>query len=717
MQESGWHFEGSEYRVAWDASRGTGSLAWGERIQIPVFFPLFSAAPLPGQGPEPVEGLPPGLPSRACTRMRRWNRPGILRRPALLAPSYFRSENGGALCVSSRQGDLSTAISLKLECGPDRITFSAELENRTGRDLRLHALIPLAGSIRFGAENGSCSGWRFFKMASNTTVPSGSVALDGSERGLGIRFLPTRIIPGPVKRMFLLPDEEVSVRRGSFSSQWFTLLVHPGSGATMLVGFTGVERHFSTLRLDVRSSCFQAAAQAEGYRVAPGERFASHPLVVLFGKSPGECIDRYLNELAGTGRPRLHSVTLWGSWYTGFYDRFGWEDLTGNMEAAARAPQKIDYFQLDDGYQRAVGDWKDTLPRLPEGLEGFARRVRQAGMKPGVWVAPFAVGRNARVYGDHPEWLVRGPSGRPVLAGFMAGRFRLRPYYGLDLTRPEVLDWLHDLFHTLSGWGFELFKLDFLAAGTIPGVRHNASVTAARAYHDALCVIRRAVGDGILLGALAPQLCGLGIMDVQRVSTDSSFGGNAWKSRLQRWLGDAISPCVHNNLRNNFTRVFFGDRLWVNDCDAVLSGGGLSPEERDTHQTVNLLLGGVFQVGFDLRKAGYPWESIARLRSYRPWFRHVPDLFETDFPQEAMIGAVDSLGANVLLYLLVNATERTVIKVLRDPIPFLADWKPAWDRARNLRDGTPFFSRPGETATLPPRGSLILEVPLTGRCP
>ncbi len=702
MGHSNWSFQGTGYRIRWDASLATPSLDWGDLLQMPSLFPLIAAAPAHATGGPPLQRLP----AKARKRFLRWNPSGTLQGLDPSSPPVFQDT---ALFISSSAEDRSPALSWKLECLPDRILVSAEVENRTADDLLLHSLAPLAGSVRF--PEGPDSRWRFFKMGSNTTMPTGSVSLAGSERNLGIRILPTRLIPGPAKRMILLPDESVSFRRGVFSSQWFTLLVHQDSGAAMLLGFTGVRRHFSTLRLDTSAGCFQAAALADGCTLGPGKRFACHPLVILFGSSPFDCIDRYLEEIAGSETPRFRSASLWGSWYTGFYDRFQWDDLRDNMEAAGGAPQKIEYFQLDDGYQTAVGDWKETLPCLPEGLEGFANRVREAGMKPGVWVAPFAVGRDARVCREHPEWLVRGPSGKPVRAGFMAGRFRLRPYYALDLTRAAVLDWLRDLFQTLAGWGFELFKLDFLAAGTVPGTRERRELTAAQAYHNGLAAIREAVGDRPLMGALAPQLCGLGIMDIQRVSTDSSFGGNSWESSLQRWTGDSVTPGVRNNLRNNFTRFFLDERLWLNDCDAVLCGG-LSPAEQKTHMAVNLLLGGVFQVGFDLRKDGYPWESIGRLRAFRPWFRVVPDLFETEFPEEAMIGAGNSRGEDVLLYLTVNPDNHPKRKMVRDPSAFFPEWEVQWEQALDVWDGAPFHARPGDTHTLPPRDSRLLEIPL-----
>ncbi len=702
MAKHPWSFTGTDYSIIGAASGREASLRWGDLLSFPQLSPLATSS---FRAADPAARLP-GFPEKAQKRFRTWNRTGSLQG---VPPSRAARIHESGILLPSFPEERGADLSWGIECRSDHIIFSAAFENHTETPIRVHALAPLAGT--FQIKTGPVSRWRFFKMSSNTTTPSGSVCLAGSERNLGIRLLPVSLLPGPVKRMFMLSDEHVSHRRGVFSSQWFTLLVHQDSGASMLLGFLGTERHFSTLRLDASRGYLQAAALAEGCELAPGERFHAHRLIALFGKSPHACIERYLDELCGTVRPRFPSVSLWGSWYTGFYDRFQWKDLEDNLEAVSGAPQKIEFFQLDDGYQKAVGDWTETEPCLPEGLEGFARTVREAGLKPGVWVAPFSVGRDSNLCRDHPDWLVKGGNGKPVRAGFIAGRFRLRPYYALDLTMAPVQDWLTGLFRTLVAWGFQLFKLDFLAAGTVPGIRENRGVTAAEAYRMGLTVIREAVGDLPLLGALAPQMCGAGIMDIQRVSTDSSFGRNTWYSPLQRIMGDSVTPCVRNNLRNNFTRSFLGDRTWTNDCDAILHGG-FSPSEQKTHQVSNLLLGGVFQVGFDLRREGYPWEELAELQAYHPWMRVVPDLFEREFPREALIGARDRNGSDVLLYLLINPTDRICTMTLRDPSPHITGREILWEQGREWWADTAFTAKTGDTIPLPSRDCRLFEIPL-----
>ena len=514
--------------------------------------------------------------------------------------------------------------------------------------------------------------------------------------------------------MLFLPEERVAFGRRRFSSQWFALLSRRDPDACLLVGFLGTGRHFSSIRLDARHGCLQAVAHGEGCAVPPGGEVAAHRLVMLLGDDPHASLETYLDLLVEGCWARFRSCSLWGSWYTGFYDRFTWDDLSENLEQAASLPGRIEYFQVDDGYQKGLGEWLDARPNLPEGLAGFVRSVRRRGMKPGVWVAPFAVGRDTAIYRDHRDWLVRSPAGRPVLAGVMPGRLRLRPYHGLDLTLPEVQDWLAALFGELVDMGFELFKLDYLAAGALPGRRHDPTATSAYAYRRGLEVIRDAAGDRPLMGALAPQLCGVGLLDIQRVSTDSSFGGNHWFRGAQRFLGDGVTPCIRNNLRNNLSRASFADRIWTSDCDAILYGGLSEPESR-THMAANLLLGGVFQAGYDLRKGGYPWADIDRLLAYRPWRRVVPDLFEQEEPCEALVAARCGDGREVLLYLALNVTGTTIEKPLRDPARHFPGRRVVWEEAKEFWNEAPVRLRPGDAIRVEPHGACLLEIPLAER--
>jgi alpha-galactosidase len=68
-------------------------------------------------------------------------------------------------------------------------------------------------------------------------------------------------------------------------------------------------------------------------------------------------------------------------------------------------------FQIDDGWERAVGDWDINSKRFPGGLAAIAAKVEAKGWMPGLWLAPLLVTRKARIWREKPEWVLRGANG------------------------------------------------------------------------------------------------------------------------------------------------------------------------------------------------------------------------------------------------------------------------------------------------------------------
>jgi alpha-galactosidase len=62
----------------------------------------------------------------------------------------------------------------------------------------------------------------------------------------------------------------------------------------------------------------------------------------------------------------------WCSWYQYFHDVTE-ADLLGNLARSAGWP--FDVFQLDDGFQRAIGDWLETNEKFPSTLDRLAGEI------------------------------------------------------------------------------------------------------------------------------------------------------------------------------------------------------------------------------------------------------------------------------------------------------------------------------------------------------
>lgn len=273
--------------------------------------------------------------------------------------------------------------------------------------------------------------------------------------------------------------------------------------------------------------------------------------------------DRYV---ARVGAPPVRPApTIWCSWYQ-YFTEVTEHDVLENLAAIDRLDVPVDVLQIDDGYQREIGDWL-TPSRRFRSLPDLADRISAHGRRVGIWAAPFLVGARSDLAADHPEWLVRDAHG-PVGAGRNWGQ----QLFALDSTHPAAAAYLQHAFRTFRSWGVDLYKLDFLYAGAVPGRRHE-HVTALQAYRRGLALIRDAIGPGYLLGCGAPLLPSVGLVDALRVGPDV---GLTWEPPS----GDYSQPSVHAAMVTGAARAFQHGRFWANDPDCLLARPGIPEREQ-----------------------------------------------------------------------------------------------------------------------------------------
>jgi melibiase-like protein len=165
-----------------------------------------------------------------------------------------------------------------------------------------------------------------------------------------------------------------------------------------------------------------------------------------------------------TPRP---APTVWCSWYE-YFTAVTEDDIHENLRAMDTLDLPVDVVQIDDGYQKALGDWL-TLSGRFRSRAGIADAIRARGRRAGIWTAPFLVDPASDLAAEHPEWLVRTADGDFTHAGRNWGH-DLRV---LDTTHPGAAAYLTEVFRTLRAEGYDYFKVDFLYAGALEGVRHE----------------------------------------------------------------------------------------------------------------------------------------------------------------------------------------------------------------------------------------------------
>ena len=159
----------------------------------------------------------------------------------------------------------------------------------------------------------------------------------------------------------------------------------------------------------------------------------------------------------GLPAPSAKPLAGYSSWYNRYED-ITEETILNDLAGCRTLLSPGDLFQIDDGWEPAVGDWLEPDgDKFPDGLKPLADEIHGVGFLAGLWLAPFACRKGSALMAEHPDWLLR-VNGRPWICGCNWGGF-----YSLDIDNPEVTDYLRRVFdRVLNRWGFDLVKLDFL---------------------------------------------------------------------------------------------------------------------------------------------------------------------------------------------------------------------------------------------------------------
>lgn len=398
---------------------------------------------------------------------------------------------------------------------------------------------------------------------------------------------------------------------GHFTSDMFAVVGDNAHNVGLVLGFTAQREQFGvieSLLIDARAPFLRLTAHGDGVPLASGEARETDWAYVQFIEPNGpDPLTEYLDAVARENQARVpaHTPVGWCSWYH-YFDKVTETDVIKNVAAIAQERERLplDFVQIDDGFQAQVGDWFETKPTFTSGLSWLAEHIRQQGLTPGLWLAPFIVRSDAELNRLHPEWFLRDRNDRRVNAGLNWFRW----CYALDPTHPGVREHTHRLIRTaVNEWGFPYLKLDFLYAAALPARRYNPHLTRAQAMRLALQDIRDAAGEEtFLLGCGCPLGPAIGLMDGMRISTDVAPNWNPelFAPPVNRWLEDDLAfVSARNAIQNIVSRAALHRRWWLNDPDCLLvrdRDTRLTEAEVQTLASVIGLSGGMFLVSDDM---------------------------------------------------------------------------------------------------------------------
>lgn len=372
-----------------------------------------------------------------------------------------------------------------------------------------------------------------------------------------------------------------------------------------LLGFEGGAHHDGTFRLRRgEDGTVELAAEAflGDLRLDPGVDRPLHVVTTASGEDHSALLDAWAwryGQAAGARVAAPYQVG-WCSWYH-YFGNVTQADIDHNLALADAWP--FDVFQLDDGYQAAIGDWLSLSERFGgTSLDAIASSIAAAGRRPGLWIAPFLAVPESQLATEHPEWIARHATGGRLLG-------MMHPVWGgathtLDTTRPEVLEHLEGVGRELVAAGYTYLKLDFTYAPGFDGVFADPTVTPAERVRAGFDAIRRGAGDGtFILGCGAPLGACVGVVDGMRIGADVAPSWPVPEHSYRPAGYVEAAPGTVNAYQSTLTRSFLHRRLWLNDPDCLMlrtSETALAPEAARTWAHAVGLSGGMALVSDDL---------------------------------------------------------------------------------------------------------------------
>ena len=409
-------------------------------------------------------------------------------------------------------------------------------------------------------------------------------------------------IPSPVRDKFSLAAygdytfTQYDTKKGNLHGFSYGYIRH-GIGEYDLIGSLNENDGFTVIRTDTSEGRIIISKDCEGLVVK--DSFSG--LDIYFGHGEENSVfDRYF-ELMEIKPADAKPVFGYTSWYRHYQD-ISEEVLLHDLEGLTSSRIKPDIFQIDDGYQCAVGDWMNIdADKFPQHMKYIADRITDAGLVPGIWLAPFVCEEKSEIFRKHKDWLLYDKD-RPIKCGS-----NWSGAYTLDIYAPGVREYLRKVFDTVvNEWGFRLLKLDFLyAACIIP----RKDKTRGMVMHDAMSLLRELAGPARILACGVPLASAFGTADYCRIGPDVSLD---WNDKLYMQALHRERPSTRNTILCSVFRRHLNRRAFINDTDVFLlrdTDTSMKRSQRRCLAEINALCGGVLFSSDDFSGYGQ-WQMM-----------------------------------------------------------------------------------------------------------
>ena len=339
---------------------------------------------------------------------------------------------------------------------------------------------------------------------------------------------------------------------GEFFSHTYTYIRNGDD--LLFIGSLSEATGFTVIFADYNRSAITVCKDVDG-AYAAGEYDLLNAVILRGGYD--EVFDSYFKAM-GLKKPRVDHMSGYTSWYN-YFQKINEDIILRDLNALDRVKESVTIFQVDDGYETFVGDWLDqNSARFPHGMKYIAEKIHEKGYMAGIWLAPFSLQKASRTYREHPDWIIKGPDGKPLLGCVGWGGA-----YTMDIYHPEARAYMKHFFDVvLNKWGYDMVKLDFLYSQCMYP-RNGRS--RGQIMCEAMAFLRECCGDKLILGCGVHHGASFGYIDACRISCDVDLK-YAGKFYNKLHVNNEI-PSAQNAITNAIFRRHLDGRAFCNDPD------------------------------------------------------------------------------------------------------------------------------------------------------
>lgn len=208
-------------------------------------------------------------------------------------------------------------------------------------------------------------------------------------------------------------------------------------------------------------ACIGIGEENFGYTLCGGESFESPEAILLYTPNGlgdmSRKMHRFVRRTIVPKEPFDVRPVVLNSWEATYFNI----DADKLVAFAAEAVKYgMNMLVMDDGWfgkrnndRAGLGDWFVNLEKFPDGLGSFIKRVKDTGMKFGIWIEPEMINPDSDLYRAHPDWCISCKGREGSLS---------RNQLILDFSNPAVLEYLKTTFaETFRDLPIDYIKWDF----------------------------------------------------------------------------------------------------------------------------------------------------------------------------------------------------------------------------------------------------------------